>query len=98
RGLIPIAAKARAMRAKIMHTSTVSPSIRDAARDSAEAGRRMSTHTHSLPWQELAALRVLADIDTAEGIDHGFAEKAVAPSASLIPSSLHPDPLPATLR
>jgi tetratricopeptide (TPR) repeat protein len=61
-------------------------------RDAADAALRLAAR-HHLAWNELAALRAHADLDHAEGIDHGWAAKADALQARLIPPGLDPDPL-----
>jgi hypothetical protein len=61
-------------------------------RDAADAALRLATH-HHLPWQELDALRSHAALDHAEGIDHGWAARAKALHARLVPPGLDPDPL-----
>jgi hypothetical protein len=44
-------------------------------------------------WSELDALRAHALLDQAEGIDRGWAAKADARHAQLVPPGLDPDPL-----
>jgi tetratricopeptide (TPR) repeat protein len=61
-------------------------------RDAADAALRLATH-HQLAWHELDALSAHALLDEAEGIDHGWAAKANALRARLIPPGLDPDPL-----
>jgi tetratricopeptide (TPR) repeat protein len=61
-------------------------------RDAADAALRLAAR-HHLAWHELAALHAHADLDQAEGTDHGWAAKASALQARLIPPGLDPDPL-----
>jgi hypothetical protein len=48
---------------------------------------------HQLAWHELDALRAHALLDEAEHADHGWAAKADALHARLVPPGLDPDPL-----
>jgi hypothetical protein len=61
-------------------------------RDAADTALRLATR-HHLAWHELAALRAHADLDQAEGADRGWAAKADALHARLVPPGLDPDPL-----
>ena len=95
RGLVPAHAAALAARARnhAAHaTVTDDPGTVYRGRDAADAALRLATR-HHLPWQELDALRAHADLDHAEGIDHGWATGADALHARLVPPGLDPDPL-----
>ena len=61
-------------------------------RDAADAALRLATR-HHLAWHELGALDAHAALDEAEGIDRGWAGKARALHARLVPPGLNPDPL-----
>jgi hypothetical protein len=56
----------------------------DAARHERQLGRL---------WHEFDALEAHAALDQAEGIDHGWAGRAAALHARLVPPGLDPDPL-----
>ena len=56
------------------------------------AANRIATR-HQLGWQELDALDAHANLDQVERIDRGWAQKAAALRARLIPTDLDLDPL-----
>ena len=63
----------------------------EAARDDADAARRLAgTHTY-LPWHELSAAEVLAEIDELVGSDHGFRDMSELLRTTLIPPGLNSD-------
>ena len=95
RGLVPAHCAALAARARIraaQATATADPDLIYQGRDAADAALRLATR-HNLPWHELDALRAHAALDHAEGIDRGWAAKADALYARLVPPGLDPDPL-----
>ena len=95
RGLVPAHCAALAARARIraaQATATAGPDLIYQGRDAADAALRLAIR-HNLPWQELGALRAHAALDHAEGIDRGWAAKANARHAALVPAGLDPDPL-----
>jgi hypothetical protein len=94
RGLVPAQCAALAARARIFATR-VTVGDADAlysGLDAADAALRLAVR-HQLAWHELDALRAHALLDQAEGIDRGWAAKADALHARLVPSGLDPDPL-----
>jgi hypothetical protein len=94
RGLLPSHAAALAMRARICadQVAAGSPDQLAQGRDAADAARRIATR-HQLAWQKLDALDAHAHLDQAEGVDHGWARRAAALRARLIPAGLDADPL-----
>ena len=86
---------ALAVRARIYASQAAGPAGRDhvaRGRDAADAALRLATR-HHLAWHEFDALQAHAALDEAEGIDHGWAGKALALHARLVPPGLDPDPL-----
>jgi tetratricopeptide (TPR) repeat protein len=95
RGLVPAQAAALAARARIraaQAAAAADPGLLDQGRDAADAALRLATR-HQLAWHQLDALRAHAVLDQAEGIDRGWAAKAGALHARLVPPDLDPDPL-----
>ena len=99
RKMVPAQSGALAARARICASQAASqasgPDARDhlaRGRDAADAALRLATR-HHLAWHELGALDAHAALDEAEGIDHGWAGKARALHARLVPPGLDPDPL-----
>jgi tetratricopeptide (TPR) repeat protein len=95
RGLVPALSAALAARARICAvraTATVGQDLLFQGRDAADAAFRMAGR-HHLAWHELDALRAHALLDQAEGINRGWAAKADALHARLVPPGLDPDPL-----
>ncbi len=99
RKMVPAQSGALAARARICASQAASqasgPDARDQlarGRDAADAALRLATR-HHLAWHELGALEAHAALDEAEGIDHGWAGKARALHARLVPPGLDPDPL-----
>jgi len=94
RGLVRSQCAALAARARIYATRVTAgePDLLYSGRDAADAASRLAVR-HQIPWQELDALRAHALLDQAEGIDHGWAAKADALHARLVPPGLDPDPL-----
>jgi len=95
RGLIPAHCAALTARARIrtaQAASSADPDLLLQGRDAADAARRLTTR-HHLPWHELGALRAHATLDHTEGTDRGWAAKADALYARLVPPDLDPDPL-----
>ena len=83
RGLVPAHCAALAARARLR-----------GAPGRADAGAALDLATsHELPWSELDALRAHAALDEAETADHGWAARADALQARLIPPGLDRDPL-----
>jgi hypothetical protein len=94
RGMVPAQCAALAVRARIRATWTTAgdQDLLYSGRDAADAAVRLAAR-HQLPWCELDALRAHALLDHAEGIDRGWAAKADALHARLVPPGLDPDPL-----
>ena len=95
RGLVPVQSAALAARARIRASQAVTAADPDhvaQGRDAADAALRLAAR-HRLAWQELDALRAQATLDRAEGTDAGWAAKADALHARLVPADLDPDPL-----
>jgi DNA-binding GntR family transcriptional regulator/tetratricopeptide (TPR) repeat protein len=95
RGLVPAHCAALAARARIRASQTTAmadPDLLYQGRDAAEAAQRLATR-YNLSWHELGALRAHAALDKAEGTDRGWAAKADALHARLVPPGLDPEPL-----
>ncbi len=95
RGLVPAHSAALAARARIraaQAAATADPDLLYQGRDAADAALRLAVR-HQLAWHELDALRAHALLDQAEEIDRGWAAKADALHARLVPPGLDPDPL-----
>jgi hypothetical protein len=97
RRLLPAQSAALATRARIRAAQATAAVDRDPdpsfqGRDAADAALRLAAR-HYLVWHELDALRAHALLDQAEGVDCGWAAKADALHARLVPSGLDPDPL-----
>jgi tetratricopeptide (TPR) repeat protein len=94
RVLMPAHAAALAVRARVYsnQVTTGSPEQLARGRDAADAALRIATR-RGLGWQELDALDAHAYLDQAEGVRHGWAERAAVLRARLIPDGLDPDPL-----
>ena len=95
RGLVPAQSAALAARARIRaarFAAAADPDLLYQGRDAADAALRLAVR-HQLAWHELDALRARAPLGQAEGIDHGWAAKADALHARLVPPGLDPDPL-----
>jgi hypothetical protein len=95
RGLVPAQAAALAARARIRADLAAAATSMDylaQGRDAADAALRLAVR-RQLAWHELDALRAHAALDRAEGIDKGWAAKADALYARLVPPDLDPDPL-----
>ena len=92
---MPAQSAALAARARIragQAAAAADPDLLLQGRDAADAALRLATR-HHLAWHELDALRAHAALDQAEGIDRGWAAKADALHARLVPPGLDPDPL-----
>ena len=94
RGLVPAHCAALAARARIRATqaTTPSPDPLYQGRDDADAALRLATR-HQLAWHELDALHAHTLLDYAARADHGWAARADALHARLVPPDLDPDPL-----
>jgi hypothetical protein len=94
RGLVPAHCAALAARARIRATRATAgdQDLLYSGRDAADAAFRLAVR-HQLPWCELDALRAHALLDQAEGTDRGWAARADALHARLVPPGLDPDPL-----
>jgi tetratricopeptide (TPR) repeat protein len=99
RGLVPahsaaLAARARIRAAKAAGSTpgTADPDLLFQGRDAADAALRLAER-HYLAWHELDALRAHGLLDRAEHADHGWAARADALQARLVPPGLDPDPL-----
>jgi tetratricopeptide (TPR) repeat protein len=94
RHLVPAQAAALAARARIRadQAATTDRDLLFQGRDAAGAALRLAIR-HQLAWHELDALRAHAALDHAAGADHGWAAKAAALHARLVPPGLDPDPL-----
>lgn len=96
RELVPTHAAALAVRARIRadgHAATGAVADLDKARDDAAGALRLATTIRALRWQELGALHACAYIDLVAGTDEGWAAKAGACRAELVPPDLDADPL-----
>jgi tetratricopeptide (TPR) repeat protein len=99
RGLVPVHCAALAARARIRVAQANATTAKDLllqGRDAADAALRLAVR-HQLSWHELDALRAHALIDAAEHVDHGWASRADALYAQLLPPDPDPHPL-ASLR
>jgi len=94
RGLMPAQCAALAARARIRATLAAAGDLDQlySGRDAADAAVRLAAR-HQLAWCELDALRAHALLDQAEGVDRGWAARAGALHARLVPPGLDPDPL-----
>ena len=95
RGLVPAHSAALAARARIraaQAAATADQNLLFQGRDAADAALRLAVR-HQLAWHELDALRAHAALDQAEHVDRGWAAKADALHARLVPPGLDPDPL-----
>jgi hypothetical protein len=95
RGLVPAQSAALAARAQVRADQAAAAADMDylaQGRDAADAALRLATR-HQLARHELDALRAHAALDRAEGIDRGWAARADALYARLVPPGLEPDPL-----
>jgi tetratricopeptide (TPR) repeat protein len=93
RGLVPAQCAGLAARARVRASQAAAdPDLLYQGRDAADAALRLAVR-HQLAWHELDALRAHALLDRAEGIDRGWAAKADALHARLVPPGLDPDPL-----
>ena len=95
RGLVPAHSAALAARARILAARTAAsadPDLLFQGRDATDAALRLAVR-HQLAWHELDALRAHAHLDHAEHVDHGWAARADALHARLVPPGLDPDPL-----
>ena len=93
RGMVPAHSAALAARARIRASQTAAdPDPLYQGRDAADAALRLAVR-HHLPRHELDALRAHALLDEAEHTDRGWAAKADALHARLVPPDLDPDPL-----
>jgi len=95
RGLVPAQSAALAARARIragQACAAADPGLLFQGRDAADAALRLASR-HQLAWCELDALRAHAALDHAEGLDRGWAARAGARHARLVPPGLDPDPL-----
>jgi len=95
RGMVPAQSAALAARARICAshaTTAASPGHLTRGRDAADAALRLATR-HHLAWHELDALRAHAALDHAENTSNGWAGRAGALHARLVPPGQDPDPL-----
>lgn len=95
RGMVPALSSGLAARARICADWADRTSDSDhlaQGRDAADAALRLATR-HNLAWCELDAQRAHALLDQAEGSDQGWAARADALYARLVPPGLDPDPL-----
>lgn len=95
RGLVPAQSAALAARVRIRTSQAAATSDPDhvaQGRDAADAALRLAT-SHHLAWHELDALSAHAALDDVEHVGHGWAAKADALHARLVPPGLDPDPL-----
>jgi hypothetical protein len=94
RGLIPVQASALTIRARIHadRAAAGEPEHLERGRDAAEIALRLAGR-HRLAWHELDALEAHALLDAVGGVEQGWAAKAAALRARLIPAGLDPDPL-----
>jgi hypothetical protein len=95
RGLVLAHSAGLAARARVRAAQAAATADRDLVfqgRDAADAALRLAVR-HHLAWSELDALRAHAALDEAEHEDHGWAARADALEARLIPPGLDPDPL-----
>lgn len=94
RGLVTAQCAALAVRARIYAARATAgePDLLYSGRDAADAAARVAAR-HQLAWCELDALHAHALLDQAEGTDRGWAAKADALHARLVPPDLDSDPL-----
>lgn len=85
-----LAARARIRASQAITTADPDPVFQ--GRDAADAALRLAVR-HQLAWHELDALRAHTLLDQAEGINRGWAARADALHARLVPPGLDPDPL-----
>ncbi|MFF5292609.1 SIR2 family NAD-dependent protein deacylase [Paractinoplanes globisporus] len=94
RKLVLVQAAALTVRAHI-HADRAAAGDRaqlESGRDAADAALRLAVG-HRLAWHQLDALDAHAQLDTIASTDRGWATKATALRARLIPPGLDPDPL-----
>ena len=95
RALVPAQAAALAARAHIRAARAAAkadPDLLNQGRDAADAALRRAVR-HQLAWHQLDALRAHTALDQAESINRGWAAKAAALHARLVPPGLDTDPL-----
>lgn len=95
RGLVPTQVSALVARARIAASHVGASSGAGyvvQGRDAADAALRLATR-HHLVFHERAALSAHAELDHVEGTDHGWADRANALQARLVPGDLDADPL-----
>ena len=94
RALVPAQAAALAARAHIRaaRAAAADPDLLNQGRDAADAALRRAVR-HQLAWHQLDALRAHTALDQAESINRGWAAKAAALHARLVPPGLDTDPL-----
>ncbi|MFF5292610.1 SIR2 family NAD-dependent protein deacylase [Paractinoplanes globisporus] len=97
RGFAPAQAAALIVRARIHadRATAGDPAHLEPGRDAADTAHRLARR-HRLAWYELDALDAHARLDSAAGINRGWAARATALRARLVPAGLDPDP-PATV-
>ncbi|MFF5292612.1 SIR2 family protein [Paractinoplanes globisporus] len=94
RGLVLAQASALTARARI-HADRIAagdPSYVEKARDDADTAYRLAIR-HRLAWHELDAVDAHARLDSVTGMKGGWAARAAAMRARLLPAGLDPDPL-----
>jgi hypothetical protein len=94
RALLPFHAAALVVRAHTCTNQATAGSREHLARgrDAADAALRIAAR-HGLAWQELDTLDAHVHLDQAEGVHHGWAKRAAALRARLLPAGLDPDPM-----
>ena len=95
RGMVPAHSAALAARARIRASqaaATADPDLLYQGRDAADAALRLAVR-HQLRLARTRRVRAHAALDEAEHADHGWAAKADALHARLVPPDLDPDPL-----
>lgn len=95
RGLVPAHCAALTARASIraaQATATPNQDLLYQGRDAADAALRLATR-RQLAWHELEAQHAHSALDHAERTDHGWAARADALHARLVPPGLDADPL-----
>jgi tetratricopeptide (TPR) repeat protein len=100
RGIVAAQSAALAARAQIradQAAATADSNLVFEGRDAADAALRQATR-HHLAWRELDALHAHTALDQAEHTDRGWAAKANALHARLVPPGLDPHPLPTVER
>ncbi|MDQ6946765.1 MAG: hypothetical protein M3256_10990 [Actinomycetota bacterium] len=96
RGLVPVGARALAVRAKVFGDTfarTLDRNDLERARDMADAALRLATRVRQIPWEELAAYDAHAHLDELEDLDRNWRSRADQLAHRLMPTALDSNPL-----